>query len=194
MRAEGPEVDLLPHRRVPRRRQGLSPVLKKLKKESFEALLLEDPIDELTITQLKEFNGHKLVCKSKGGIELEETKEEARKAQVAAFKDLCKVVKDALGDKIEKVVVLPDLVNTPCVLITAQFGWSANEERIVKAQALLYSSMSPYMASEKMLKLNPNSAIIKVLKNKVSEDKADKSVRDLTYLLYEATSSLVLGR
>ncbi|KAF7301976.1 HATPase-c domain-containing protein [Mycena indigotica] len=174
--ARNPKIHLLPHRRIFGGHPD-SPFLEVLKKKGFEVLLLVDPIDEYAITQLKEFDGKnlKLICVSKEGLELEETEEEkaAREAEVAAFSDLCTTVKDALGDKVEKVVISNRITDSPCVLVTGQFGWSSNMERIMKAQAL------------------PNP-IVKELKRKVAEDKGDKSVRDLTYLLFE-TALLTSG-
>jgi molecular chaperone HtpG len=164
-----------------------SPFLEKLKKKGYEVLYMTDPIDEYAMQQLKEFDGKKFVCISKEGLKLDETEEEKKKKeeQKAMYENLCKVVKEILGDKVEKVILSDRVVNSPCVLVTGEYGWSANMERIMKAQALRDSSMSTYMTSKKTLELNPSHSIIGELKKKADADKSDRTVKDLVWLIYE---------
>ncbi|KAH6582458.1 hypothetical protein BASA61_006661 [Batrachochytrium salamandrivorans] len=164
-----------------------SPFIETLKKKGFEVLYMVDPIDEYCVQQLKEYDGKKLFNCTKENLELDDDAEELEKLkqQKEAFEPLTKQIKEILGDKVEKVTISNRIVNSPCVLVTNQYGWSANMERIMKAQALRDASMQSYMLGKKTLELNPDNAIVKALKVKVDSDKNDKTVKDLTQLLYE---------
>jgi len=171
-----------------------SPFLEGLKKRGFEVIYMVDPIDEYCVQQLKEFDDKKLVCATKEGLELEQTDEEKKAAEEekASFESLTKKIKEILGDKIEKVILSDRIVSSPCCLVTNEFGWSANMERIMKAQALRDSSMTSYMVSKKTMELNPKHSIVTELKNKFGQDGNDGTVKDLVWLLYE-TSLLTSG-
>jgi len=171
-----------------------APFLEGFKKKGIEVLYMTDPIDEYAVQQLKEFEDKKLISITKEGLELEQTDEEKKKKEEekAAFEPLCKKIKEILGDKIEKATLSDRVVDSPCCLVTAEFGWSANMERIMKAQALRDDSMSNFMVSKKTLELNSKHAIVSELRKKFEADPGDKTVKDLVWLLFE-TSLLTSG-
>jgi len=171
-----------------------SPFLEALKKRDLEVLYMCDPIDEYAIQQLKDFDGKKLMCVTKEGLDLGLTDDEKKnfEDQKATFGPLCGKVKEVLGDCVEKVEISNALIDSPCQIVTNEYGWSANMERIMKAQALRDNSMGSYMKAKKTLQLNPENKIVKELQSKFAADAGDKTVKDLVWLLYE-TSLLCSG-
>merc|ERR1739845_237030 len=142
-------------------------------------IYMTEPIDEYVVQQLKEFDGKNLVSVTKEGLELPEDEEEKKKME-------------ADKEKVEKVVVSSRLVSSPCCIVTSQYGWTANMERIMKAQALRDTSTMGYMAAKKHLEINPDHSIVENLRQRAEADKNDKSVKDLVLLLFE-TSLLSSG-
>lgn len=164
-----------------------SSFVERVKKRGFEVVYMTEPIDEYVVQQLKEFDGKQLVSVTKEGLELPEDEDEKKKREEdkAKFENLCKVMKNILDTKVEKVVVSNRLVDSPCCIVTSQYGWTANMERIMKAQALRDTSTMGYMAAKKHLEINPDHAIVETLRQKAEVDKSDKAVKDLVILLFE---------
>ncbi|XP_072126764.1 heat shock protein HSP 90-alpha [Mobula birostris] len=164
-----------------------SAFVERLRKHGLEVIYMTEPIDEYCVQQLKEFDGKTLVSVTKEGLELPEDEEEKKKQEEkkANFENLCKIMKDILEKKIEKVTVSNRLVASPCCIVTSTYGWTANMERIMKAQALRDNSTMGYMAAKKHLEINPDHPIVETLRQKAEADKNDKSVKDLVILLFE---------
>ncbi|BFF96713.1 heat shock protein 83 [Drosophila madeirensis] len=171
-----------------------SAFVERVKARGFEVVYMTEPIDEYVIQHLKEYKGKQLVSVTKEGLELPEDDAEKKKREEdkAKFEGLCKLMKSILDSKVEKVVVSNRLVDSPCCIVTSQFGWSANMERIMKAQALRDTATMGYMAGKKQLEINPDHPIVEALRQKADADKNDKAVKDLVILLFE-TSLLSSG-
>merc|ERR1712057_32235 len=170
-----------------------SPFLEALRKKGLEVLYMVDPIDEYAVQQLKEYDGKKLKSTTKEGLDIEDEDEKKKLEELRAeFEPLTKLMKEVLGDKVEKVLVSSRIVDSPCVLTTSEYGWSANMEHIMKAQALRDNSMTSYMVSKKTMEINPKHSIMTELRKKAAADKSDKTVKDLIWLLFD-TSLLTSG-
>ena len=171
-----------------------SPFLEKLKLKGYEILFMTEPIDEYCVQQLKEYEGKKLLCATKEGLTLSENEEEkqGKEEEKIKFEELCKLMKETLGEKVEKVTLSERLSDSPCILVTGEYGWSANMERIMRAQALRDSSLSMYMSSRKTMEINPKNSIITELRERIIVDKNDKTVKDLINLLFD-TALLTSG-
>ncbi|KAJ3606372.1 hypothetical protein NHX12_025893 [Muraenolepis orangiensis] len=164
-----------------------SAFVERLRKAGLEVIYMVEPIDEYCVQQLKEYDGKNLVSVTKEGLELPEDDEEKKKQEElqTKFDNLCKIMKDILEKKVEKVTVSNRLVTSPCCIVTSTYGWTANMERIMKAQALRDNSTMGYMAAKKHLEINPDHSIVEMLRQKADADKNDKSVKDLVILLFE---------
>merc|ERR1712076_295258 len=166
-----------------------SAFVERLTKKGFEVLFMTEPIDEYCVQQLKEYDGKQMTCVTKEGLKLPTDEEEEKifEEKKTKFEPLCKVMKDILDSSVEKVSVSNRLVTSPCCIVTAQYGWSANMERIMRAQALKDTSTMGYMSAKKHLEINPDHQIVETLLKKVEADKNDKSIKDLVHLLFETS-------
>merc|ERR1711910_152039 len=170
-----------------------SPFLENLRKKGLEVLYMVDPVDEYAVQQLKEFDGKKLKSTTKECLDIDDEDEKKKLEELKGeFEPWIKLMKEVLGDKVEKVMVSSRMADSPCVLTTSEYGWSANMERIMKAQALRDNSMTSYMVSKKTMEVNPKHSIMLELKKKAAADKSDKTVKDLIWLLFD-TSLLTSG-
>ena len=139
-----------------------SPMLEYFRQKGIEVLFLTDPIDEYCFQQLKEYSDHKLICVTKENCEINETEDEKKEFEdlKTKFEPTCKKIKEILGSDCEKVVVSKRLVVTPCVIVTGEYGWTANFQRLMNAQALRDSTMSSYMQPKKTLEINAKHPVV----------------------------------
>ena len=165
-----------------------SPFIEKCKMRNLEVLFMIDPIDEYCVQQLKEYQGKSLVCVTKEGLTFNFDEDEKQKWETCVndFKPLTEKIKEILGSSVEKVVLSQRVVDSPCVLVTGDYGWTANMERIMKAQALRDTNNS-YMMSKKIMEINPYHSIIKSLKERVKSVDNEAMIKDLVNLLYESS-------
>jgi len=166
-----------------------APFTEALRKKGLEVLYMTDPIDEYCMQAMKEYSSKKFIAITKGNFEIEETDDEKKQFEdeKTANENLCKIIKETLGEKVEKVEVSKCLSDSPCCIVTSEHGWSAYMERIMKSQALRDNQMATYMLGKKTLEINAQHPIIAELRKRADGDKADKTVRDLIHLLFESS-------
>ena len=153
-----------------------SPFLEQLAKKGYEVLFMIDPIDEVAMANLTQYKEKKLVDISKEDLNLGDEDEEEKKRQTEVeeeMKPLTDFLQETLGaGKVEKVAVSKRLTDTPCILVTSKFGWSANMERIMKAQAMGDNRAQEYMKGKKTMEINPTSPVILDLKARLAAGNA----------------------
>eukprot|EP00262_Sarcandra_glabra_P011626 TRINITY_DN282_c0_g3_i3.p1 TRINITY_DN282_c0_g3~~TRINITY_DN282_c0_g3_i3.p1 ORF type:complete len:797 (+),score=206.22 TRINITY_DN282_c0_g3_i3:149-2539(+) len=161
-----------------------APFLEKLVQKDIEVLYLVEPIDEVAIQNLQTYKEKKFVDISKEDLELGDEDEVKERETKQEYNLLCDWIKQQLGDKVAKVQVSKRLSSSPCVLVSGKFGWSANMERLMKAQTLGDTSSLEFMRGRRILEINPDHPIIKDLdaacKNAPESTEAQRAV-DLLY-------------
>ena len=166
-----------------------SPFLEKLLQKDLEVIYFTDPIDEYTMQNLTEFDDFKFSNASKDDLKFGDDTEAAKarlKKIKEEFKDFTKWWKEILpSEEVEAVKISNRLVTTPCSVVTSKYGWSANMERIMKAQALSDDGRMAYMRGRKTLEINPGHPIIKALKEKSEDDAGDEDTKRTALIMYE---------
>ncbi|KAK1554789.1 hypothetical protein Q3G72_017407 [Acer saccharum] len=161
-----------------------SPFLERLKKKNFEVIFFTDPVDEYLMQYLMDYEDKKFQNVSKEGLKL--GKDSKDKELKESFKELTKWWKGALAsENVDDVKISNRLDNTPCVVVTSKYGWSANMERIMQSQTLSDANKQAYMRGKRVLEINPRHPIIKELRERVVKDAEDESVKQTAQLIYQ---------
>ncbi|EEF52737.1 endoplasmin homolog [Ricinus communis] len=161
-----------------------SPFLERLKKKGYEVIFFTDPVDEYLMQYLMDYESKKFQNVSKEGLKL--GKDSKDKELKESFKELTKWWKGALAsENVDDVKISNRLDNTPCVVVTSKYGWSANMERIMSSQTLSDASKQAYMRGKRVLEINPRHPIIKELRERVVKDPEDDSVKETAQLIYQ---------
>ena len=158
-------------------------------KKGYEVLLMHEPLDEYVLQQLTEYDGKKIVSITKEGFELPVSSEDKKSFDELKIEygETCKQIQELLKDRCEKVVLSNRLTDSPCCIVTGKFGWSANMERIMKAQTLGDKTSMQYMVSKKTLEINPYHVIVKELKTKLAlqDETSNKININIVNLMYD---------
>merc|ERR1712054_737026 len=164
-----------------------SPYLERLKKKGYEVLYYIDPIDEYAMPQLTEFKGFTFAGANKENLKFDDDEDEEKKLKKLSetHKKLTDWLKETLGSKIEKAVVSNRLLETPAIIVSSQYGWSTNMERIMKAQTMGNNDKANAMVSQKTLEINPAHPIIRELKSRVENDDKDQEAKDIAHTLFD---------
>merc|ERR1719399_205865 len=163
-----------------------SPSAEKLLSKDIEIIFMTDSVDEYTVQHLTEFEGKRLINASREGLKLEEGDKEKKREDKykEMFKPLLDYAKDTLGKKVEKVQISKHLVQSPVVVLSADYGWTAQMEKVMKSQAFADQSKFEFMKSKRMFEINPRHPMIIELNSKVKDSSADDSVKDMVISLY----------
>ncbi|GLJ55069.1 hypothetical protein SUGI_1182040 [Cryptomeria japonica] len=161
-----------------------SPFLEKLRKKNYEVIFFTDPVDEYLMQYLMDYEDKKFQNVSKEGLKI--GKDSKDKEIKESFKDLTKWWKDVLStENIDSVKISNRLADTPGVVVTSKYGWSANMERIMQSQTLSDANKQGYMRGKRVLEINPRHPIIKELREKVVLDPESESVKQTAKLIYQ---------
>jgi len=161
-----------------------APFIERLKKKDLEVVYMVDALDEYLVQAVTEYEGNQLMSVTKGNFKLDD--DEDLDTLKAEYKDLASWLQKIYGKKVEKVTVGVRTLSSPAVLVTGEYGWSANMERIMKAQTFADQEKYSYMMSKKTMEINPYHPIVKELKNKAAASPDDKALHDLADLLYDS--------
>jgi len=163
-----------------------SPFLDYFKSKEYEVLYLVDPLDEYITQQLRDYKEKKLLCITKENVDLNanDAEKEEHEKNNTEFKGVCDYIKSVLNDEVEKVVVSNRLEKYPFLLSTSEFGWTANMQRIAKAQTFGKQDMMQFMMGKKILEISPKHEIVQKMKSRL-ELNSESNMKDLVRLLYD---------